>query len=103
MLRRSPATDTGYPALGIYNYICGRHQVFPCFLIGLDIVVICNDHLQPQLLCQGNLADGGNAVVTGYNGLYPVFCRSLNDMLVDTVARPGSAPGSHNPHRLRSV
>jgi ATP-dependent Clp protease ATP-binding subunit ClpB len=28
-------------------------------------VVICNDHLQPQLLCQGNLADGGNAVVEG--------------------------------------
>ena len=51
-------------------------------------MVICNDHLQPQLLCQGNLADGGNAVVTGYNGLYPICRRSLNDMLVDAVTVP---------------
>ena len=77
------------PALGIDHGIRGR-QHLPALrrltVLSQYIVMIRHDHGHPQLLGPGYLANGGNTVITGKDGVDSVLCRCFYNQFIDAVS-----------------
>ena len=77
------------PALGI-DHSVRRRQYLPTLrrLPGLRqyVVMVRHDHGHAQLLRPCYLADGGNTIVAGKDGVNAVLCRCLYNQLIDAIS-----------------